>query len=56
MSVNQTFSIDTVAFSDEFRHSQFVTYKVKDGIADWFRDHSDDGRRPRVRLSTVPTS
>ena len=50
MSVNQTFSIDTVAFSDEFRHSQFVTYKVKDGIADWFRDHSDDGRRPRVRL------
>lgn len=50
MSVSQTFSIDTVAFSDEFRHSQFVTYRVKDGIVDWFRDHLGDERRPRVRL------
>ncbi|MCM1066269.1 MAG: THUMP domain-containing protein [Muribaculaceae bacterium] len=50
MSVTQTFSIDTVAFSDEFRHSQFVTYRVKDGIVDWFRDHLGDDRRPRVRL------
>ncbi|MDE6464992.1 MAG: RNA methyltransferase [Muribaculaceae bacterium] len=50
MTVDQTFSIDTVAFSDEFRHSQFVTYRVKDGIVDWFRDHLGDERRPRVRL------
>lgn len=50
MDVNQTFSIDTVAFSEEFRHSQFVTYRVKDGIVDWFRDHLGDERRPRVRL------
>lgn len=50
MNVEQTFSIDTVAFSDEFRHSQFVTYRVKDGIADWFRDHFGEGKRPRVRL------
>lgn len=50
MRVDQTFSIDTVAYSDDFRNSQFVTYRVKDGIADWFRDHSDDGRRPGVRL------
>ncbi len=50
MTVNQTFSIDTVTFSDEFHHSQFVTYKVKDAIADWFRDHTEDGARPRVRL------
>ena len=50
MSVSQTFSIDTVAFSDEFRHSQFVTYRVKDGIVDWFRDHLGDDQRPRVRL------
>lgn len=50
MSVTQTFSIDTVAFSDEFRHSQFVTYRVKDGIVDWFRDHLGDDQRPRVRL------
>ncbi len=50
MDVNQTFAIDTVAFSDEFRHSQFVTYRVKDGIVDWFRDHLGDDKRPRVRL------
>lgn len=50
MNVNQTFSIDTVAFSEDFRHSQFVTYRVKDGIVDWFRDHLDGERRPRVRL------
>lgn len=50
MSDTQTFAIDTVAFSDEFRHSQFVTYRVKDGIVDWFRDHFGDDRRPRVRL------
>lgn len=50
MSVDQTFSIDTVTFSEDFRHSQFVTYRVKDGIVDWFRDHLGDDRRPRVRL------
>lgn len=50
MSVTQTFAIDTVAFSEEFRHSQFVTYRVKDGIVDWFRDTLGDDQRPRVRL------
>ncbi len=50
MSVTQTFAIDTVSFGEEFRHSQFVTYRVKDGIVDWFRDHLGDESRPRVRL------
>lgn len=50
MSVNQTFAIDTVSFGEEFRHSQFVTYRVKDGIVDWFRDRLGDDQRPRVRL------
>ncbi len=50
MSDTQTFAIDTVAFSEEFRHSQFVTYRVKDGIVDWFRDRYGDDHRPRVRL------
>ncbi len=50
MDVDQTFSIDTVAYSEDFRHSQFVTYRVKDAIVDWFRDHLGDDRRPRVRL------
>ena len=29
MNVNQTFAIDTVVFSDEFRNSQYVTYRIK---------------------------
>ena len=31
----QTFSIDSVVFSDQFRHSKFVTYRAKDAIADY---------------------
>lgn len=50
LRVDQTFSIDTVAFSDEFRHSQFATYRVKDAIMDWFKDHTDGVKRPRVCL------
>lgn len=50
MSPEQTFSIDTVAFSEDFRHSQFVTYRVKDAIVDRFRDTLGDGHRPSVRL------
>ena len=29
LNVNKTFAIDAVVFSDEFRHSKFVSYKVK---------------------------
>lgn len=50
MNVNQTFAIDSVVYSDEFRNSQYVTYRVKDAVVDWFRDHSDDDKRPSVRL------
>lgn len=50
MSVGSTFSIDTVAFSDEFTHSRFVTYRVKDAIVDWFKDRYGDDKRPGVRL------
>ncbi len=50
MDVNTTFSIDTVAYSDDFRNSQFVTYRVKDGIVDWFRDKYGDSKRPSVRI------
>lgn len=48
---DKTFAIDTVANSDEFRHSRFVTYRVKDGIVDWFRDRLGDDKRPGVRLT-----
>lgn len=50
MDVDKTFSIDTVTNSTEFKHSQFVTYRVKDAIVDWFRDHDENERRPSVRL------
>ena len=45
----QTFSIDTVVYSELFRHSKFLSYRVKDGIADYFMDKF--GKRPTVRLT-----
>ena len=51
LSVEKTFAIDTVANSDEFRHSRFVTYRVKDAIVDWFKDRYGEDQRPGVRLS-----
>lgn len=50
LSLSKTFSIDTVANSDEFTHSRYVTYRVKDGIVDWFRDRFGADSRPKVRL------
>ena len=44
-----TFSVDAVVYSEEFRNSQFVTYKVKDAIADWFREKTGD--RPNVSVA-----
>jgi putative N6-adenine-specific DNA methylase len=48
-SHNQTFSIDTVVYSDYFRHSKFLSYRVKDGVADYFNGKM--GKRPSVRLT-----
>lgn len=49
LDVNKTFAVDAVVFSDEFRHSKFVSYKVKDAIVDHFRDLN--GKRPSVRIN-----
>ncbi|MDE6337998.1 MAG: RNA methyltransferase, partial [Muribaculaceae bacterium] len=49
MTVDSTFSIDSTVNSAEFNHSKFVTYRVKDAIADHFNDKY--GRRPSIRLS-----
>ena len=49
LSAKKTFSIDSTVFSDEFRHSKFVTYRVKDAIADYFSEKYDE--RPSIRLS-----
>lgn len=33
-----SFAVDAVVFSNDFRHSKFVAYKVKDAIVDYFRE------------------
>ncbi len=48
LTADQSFAVDAVVFSNEFRHSKFVAYKVKDAIADYFREKTD--KRPSVRL------
>ena len=45
----KTFSVDSVVYSEEFRNSRFVTYKVKDAIVDQFREKT--GTRPNISVS-----
>ena len=45
----KTFAVDSVVFSEEFRHSKFVSYKVKDAIVDQFREKT--GNRPNISIS-----
>ena len=45
----KTFSVDSVVYSEEFRNSRFVTYKVKDAIVDQFREKT--GSRPNISVS-----
>ena len=45
----KTFSVDSVVYSEEFRNSRFVTYKVKDAIVDQFREKP--GERPNISVS-----
>lgn len=49
MTVDSTFAIDSTVNSADFTHSKFVTYRVKDAIADHFSDKY--GKRPSIRLS-----
>ena len=49
LDVKKTFSVDSVVYSEEFRNSRFVTYKVKDAIVDWFREQQ--GTRPNISVS-----
>lgn len=48
LSVDKTFAVDATVHSEEFRHSMYVSYKVKDAIADYFRDK--EGKRPSVSV------
>jgi putative N6-adenine-specific DNA methylase len=45
----KTFAVDAVVFSEEFRHSKFVSYKVKDAIVDQFREKT--GKRPNISIA-----
>lgn len=49
MTPSTTFAIDSTVTSEDFPHSKYVTYRVKDGIADHFRDAT--GERPSVRVT-----
>ncbi|MEG2674844.1 MAG: THUMP domain-containing protein, partial [Muribaculaceae bacterium] len=51
LKLDQTFSIDSTVYSEEFRHSKFVTYRVKDAIADFFNDKY--GKRPSIRINNA---
>lgn len=46
---HDTFAIDSVVGSDYFNHSQYVSLKTKDAIADQFRERCE-GVRPSVDL------
>lgn len=50
MDVKSTFLVDSVIFSENFRHSKFVAYRVKDAIADYWREKTG-GDRPNVGIS-----
>ena len=49
MTAKTSFLIDATVYSDLFRHSQFITYRVKDAIVDYWMEHS--GVRPNVQLT-----
>ena len=51
LSPSQTFAIDSVVYSEEFKHSKFVTYRTKDAIADYFSEKT--GNRPSVRINNA---
>ena len=50
MSVDQTFAIDSTVNSERFSHSQFMTFKMKDAIVDFFQNRY--GRRPSIETKS----
>ena len=49
MTLQTGFSIDATVYSETFRHSKYVTYRVKDAIADWWTER--ENKRPNVKLT-----
>jgi len=48
LGLKDTISIDSTISSEDFKHSKFVTYRVKDAIVDQFYEKT--GKRPSVRV------
>ena len=48
MDASKTFAVDSVVFSDNFKHSKFLAYRVKDAVVDYFNEKT--GKRPSVRV------
>ena len=49
LSLEQTFAVDAVIYSESFNHSRFVVYRTKDAIADYFYEKYE--KRPSVRIN-----
>ena len=49
MTADTTFAIDATVYSETFRNSRFVTYRVKDAVADYWNERAN--KRPSVRVS-----
>ncbi|MEI7486418.1 MAG: THUMP domain-containing protein [Chryseobacterium sp.] len=55
MDVDQSFAIDSTVNSDTFKHSQFVTLKMKDAIVDYFQEKvkkrpNVDSKSPQIKF------
>ena len=49
MTPATTFAIDATVYSETFRNSRFVTYRIKDAIADYWMERVS--RRPSVKVT-----
>lgn len=49
LDLKTTFAVDSVVYSENFRYSKFVAYKVKDAIVDYFREAY--GQRPNISVT-----
>lgn len=54
LTVDNTFAIQSVVNSENFMHSKFVAYKVKDALVDYFNKEFD--KRPSVSVSNPDVS
>ena len=49
LTLDKTFAIDSVIYSEDFNHSKFVAYRTKDAIVDYFMEKQN--KRPSVRVN-----